>query len=171
MLLHCVSSYPAPIEEQNLSAIGALREEFAVPIGLSDHTIGRDAAVAAVALGADIIEKHFTIDRALPGPDHQMSMEPEAFGEMVKVLQQVRAGIGSGVKKPVSSELEIRKLSRRSIVAARDLRTGTRLSREHLAFKRPGGGLAPIRISEILGRSLARDLAADEQLSLDDVSK
>src|SRR2546428_3885635 len=99
-LLHCVSSYAAPLEEQNFRAIPALRERFGVPVGLSDHTIGRDAAVAAVALGADVVEKHFTVDRSLPGPDQGMSMEPGDFTMMTKVLQQMRSGPGRGMNTP-----------------------------------------------------------------------
>jgi sialic acid synthase SpsE len=169
-LLHCVSSYPAPIEEQNLRAISALRERFGVPVGLSDHTVGRDAAVAAVALGADLIEKHFTVDRSLPGPDHAMSMEPAEFAELIDVLARVRAGLGTGVKGPAASELEIKALARRSIVAARDLRAGAVLARSDLALKRPGTGLAPGSLPELLGRALIRDIAADEQLRSSDVS-
>jgi sialic acid synthase SpsE len=170
VLLHCVSSYPAPLEEQNLRAIPALRERFGVPVGLSDHTVGRDAAVAAVALGADVIEKHFTVDRSLPGPDHAMSMEPAEFAELIDVLARLRAGLGTGVKGPVASEMEIRAVARRSIVAARDLRAAAVLARSDLALKRPGTGLAPGRLTELVGRALVRDVKADEQLRASDVS-
>ena len=169
-LLHCVSSYPAPLEQQNLRAMATLRERFGVPVGLSDHTIGRDAAVAAVALGADVIEKHFTIDRTLSGPDHGMSMEPAAFAELVAVVGLVRRGLGTGEKAPAPSELELRRLARRSIVAARDLRAGAVLSRADLAAKRPGDGLAPGRIPDLVGRRLSRDLRADEQIRIEDVT-
>ena len=169
-LLHCVSSYPAPLEEQNLRAIPALRERFGVPVGLSDHTLGRDAAVAAVALGADVVEKHFTVDRSLPGPDHAMSMEPEDFAELIDVLRRVRLGLGDGVKAPTASELEVRLVSRRSVVAARDLRAGTVLSRDDVATKRPGGGLAPSRLAEVVGHRLKRDIAADDQIRIEDVT-
>ena len=170
VLLQCVSSYPAPLEEQNLRAIPTLHDHFAVPVGLSDHTIGRDAAVAAVALGADVIEKHFTIDAALPGPDHAMSMEPADFAQMVDVLARVRLGLGTGIKTPAGSELEVRATSRRSIVLARDASKGTVLSRADLAVKRPGDGLAPARIPELIGRRLVRDMRADDQLRIEDVA-
>ncbi len=170
VLLQCVSSYPAPIEQQNLRAIPSLRDRFAVPVGLSDHTIGRDAAVAAVALGADVVEKHFTVDRTLPGPDHAMSMEPKEFAELIDVLGRVRIGLGTGIKAPAASELEVRAVSRRSIVPARDLRAGTILSRADLAVKRPGDGLSPARLSELIGRRLVRDVRADEPLRIEDVA-
>jgi N,N'-diacetyllegionaminate synthase len=169
-LLHCVSSYPAPLEEQNLLAIPALRRRFGVPVGLSDHTLGRDAAVAAVALGADVIEKHFTIDRSLAGPDHAMSMEPADFADMVGVLGRVRRGLGSGAKMPTPSEAETKGVARRSVVAARDLAAGHVLARSDLTIKRPGTGLAAAEIDHLVGRRLARDLAADELLRADDVS-
>jgi N,N'-diacetyllegionaminate synthase len=169
-LLHCVSSYPAPLEEQNLRAIPMLRERFGVPTGLSDHTIGRDAAVAAVALGADIIEKHFTVDRTLPGPDHAMSMEPRDFADLVRILAEVRRGLGTGEKAPTPSEMELRHLARRSIVAAADLPAGTVLTRADLAVKRPGGGLMPERLPDLLGRRLARDVQVDEPIRETDVA-
>jgi sialic acid synthase SpsE len=171
VLLHCVSSYPAPLEEQNLRAIPALRERFGVPVGLSDHTIGRDAAVAAVALGADVIEKHFTIDRSLKGPDHAMSSEPAEFAALVDVVAKVRRGLGTGVKAPASSELEVRSVARRSVVAARDLRAGTVLARSDLAVKRPGTGLAAGRIAELIGGRLLRDITADDQIGIEDISR
>jgi N,N'-diacetyllegionaminate synthase len=169
VLLQCVSSYPAPLEEQNLRAIPALRERFGVPVGLSDHTIGRDAAVAAVALGADVVEKHFTIDRTLPGPDHAMSMEPADFAQMIDVLARVRLGLGTGIKAAAASELEVRAVSRRSIVLARDLPKGTILARGDLALKRPGDGLAPARLPDLVGRRLVRDMQADDQIRVEDV--
>jgi N,N'-diacetyllegionaminate synthase len=163
-LLHCVSSYPAPLEELNLRAMVTLRERFRVPVGLSDHSIGRDAAVAAVALGADIVEKHFTVDRTLPGPDHAMSMEPDDFAQMVRVLEGLRLGLGNGVKGPTAAEMEIRQVARRSIVAATDLPAGTLLTRAHLALKRPGDGLAPQRLSDLVGRRIARHIRAEEPI-------
>jgi N-acetylneuraminate synthase/N,N'-diacetyllegionaminate synthase len=170
VLLHCVSSYPAPLEEQNLRAIPLLHERFGVPSGLSDHTLGRDAAVAAVALGADVIEKHFTIDRTLPGPDHAMSMEPREFADLVRVLGELRRGLGTGVKGPTPSELEIRLKARRSVVATADLPAGTLLTRAHLAVKRPGGGLAPRRLPDLIGRRLARNVRAEEPIRDADVT-
>lgn len=169
-LLHCVSSYPAPLEELNLRAISTLREHFGVPVGLSDHSIGRDAAVAAVALGADIIEKHFTIDRTLPGPDQAMSMEPGDFADLVRVLAEVRRGLGTGVKGPTPSEMEIRGIARRCVVAASDLRVGTVLTRAHLAVKRPGHGIPPRRLPDLIGCRLTRDVLSDEPLRETDVT-
>lgn len=168
-LLHCVSSYPAPLEQSNLRAMATLRDAFAVPVGLSDHTIGRDAAVAAVALGADVIEKHFTVDPSLPGPDQAMSMDAGAFAEMVGVLRRLREGLGDGTKRRAPAEEETAAVARRSIVAARALRAGTVLAREDIAFKRPGTGLAPEGAARIIGRRLRRDVPAERLLSLDDV--
>lgn len=164
-LLHCVSSYPAPLEEMNLRAMATLSGEFGLPVGLSDHTIGRDAAVAAVALGAVIVEKHFTVDPGLPGPDHAMSMAADEFAEMVTVLRRVRVGLGDGIKRPVAAETEARAVARRSIVAARSIPAGTVLTRDHLSLKRAGRGLSASLVHAIVGRRTRRDLAADEPLS------
>lgn len=166
VLLHCVSSYPAPLDQMNLRAIPTLAEAFRLPVGLSDHSLGRDAAVAAVALGACAIEKHFTIDRTLPGPDHAMSMEAADFAEMVRALRQLeRGGLGSGVKAPVAAELPIRDVTRRSIVAAVPVASGTTLRRDHLALKRPGTGMPPAMLPTVIGRRVRRDLRADEPIA------
>jgi sialic acid synthase SpsE len=170
VLLHCISSYPAPLEEMNLRAIPVLEREFGVPVGLSDHTIGRDAAVAALALGAAALEKHFTIDRSLPGPDQAMSMEPAPFAEMIDVLRRLgRGGLGSGEKRPSPTELPIMEMARRSIVAAKPISAGTRLTREVLAVKRPAGGLGPELLATVIGRRTKRALQADERLALEDL--
>lgn len=170
VVMHCVSSYPAPLEQMNLRAIPALRDALGVPVGLSDHTTGRDAAVAAVALGACAVEKHFTVDRRLPGPDHAMSMEPEDFGELVRAIRALDAGgLGSGEKVPVPAELPIREVARRSIVAARALAAGTRLARADLAVKRPAGGLAPAALPRVIGRTLRRAVEADERIEESDL--
>lgn len=169
VLLHCVSSYPAPLEQMNLRAMTTLRRTFGVPVGLSDHTVGRDAAVAAVALGASVIEKHFTVDRSLPGPDHAMSMEPAEFADMVATLRRVQAGLGTGEKRPVPAEAEVRTVARRSVVARTDLPAGTILTDASLAVRRPGTGLPPSRLPEIIGRSARRPLRAGEIIRLEDL--
>jgi N-acetylneuraminate synthase/N,N'-diacetyllegionaminate synthase len=168
-LLHCVSSYPAPLERMELRAMVTLREAFGVPVGLSDHSIGRDAAVAAVALGADVIEKHFTVDPTLPGPDQAMSMAPDEFAAMVDTLRRVRSGLGSGEKRPTVDEAEISAVARRSIVTARPVRAGAVIAREDLAFKRPGTGLAPAEVGRVIGKRARTDIAADRLLALDDL--
>jgi sialic acid synthase SpsE len=168
-LLHCVSSYPAPLEEMNLRAIGTLHERFGVPVGLSDHTVGIEADIIAVALGAVIIEKHFTTDRALPGPDHAMSTEPAEFTRLVETVERVRAALGNGVKAPVPSELALRALARRRVVAARAIPAGTVLTRELVAFKRAGRGVGSNEIDTVLGRRTAHDLARDVPIGPEDV--
>ncbi|TMG41676.1 MAG: N-acetylneuraminate synthase [Chloroflexi bacterium] len=168
-LLHCVSSYPAPLSEMNLRAMETLRTEFGVPVGLSDHSQGIETDIIAVALGAVIIEKHFTLDRRLPGPDHAMSTEPAEFTELVRAVERTRAALGNGIKTPVPSEIELRRISRRSIVTARAIPAGTVLTRELIAFKRPGGGIDPTELASVLGRRASRDLAPDVAISRDDL--
>lgn len=168
-LLHCVSSYPAPLEQMNLRAIETLRHEFGGPVGLSDHSIGPAAAIAAVALGAVIIEKHFTIDHSLPGPDHAMSMEPREFAELVTTLHKLQSGLGTGEKTPVAAEMDIRRVVRRSLFAARAIPSGTVLTRELFVAKRPGGGIGPEAIDGLVGKRAVRDIAADEMLRPEDL--
>lgn len=164
VLLHCVSAYPAPTDEANLRAIPALAERFGVPVGYSDHTLGADAPLAAVALGACVVEKHLTLDRTLPGPDHAASMEPEELAALVSSIRAVESALGDGVKRPMPSEEANRSVVRRSLAAARDLETGTTLAREMLTALRPGTGIAPTRLAEVVGRTLARDVRRGELL-------
>jgi len=168
-ILHCVSSYPAPLEQMNLRAIETLRREFDVPIGLSDHSIGPAAAIAAVVLGAVIIEKHFTVDRTLPGPDHAMSTEPAEFTDLVSTLHKLQAGLGTGTKGAMPAEIEIRQVARRSLFAARAIRAGSTITRELLVAKRPGGGIGPDRIESVIGKDAARDVRAGEMLHPEDL--
>lgn len=164
VLLHCVSSYPAPTSEANLRALATLREAFGVPVGYSDHCLGAEVTLAAVARDACVIERHLTLDRARPGPDHAMSMEPGELAELVSAIRTVEAALGDGVKVPQPSERETRVVARRSIVAARPLAAGQRLTANALAIKRPGDGLPPSRLDELLGRRLIRALTVDQQL-------
>jgi N-acetylneuraminate synthase/N,N'-diacetyllegionaminate synthase len=168
-VLHCVSSYPAPLEQMNLRAIETLRRELDLPIGLSDHSIGPAAAIAAVALGAVVLEKHFTVDRGLPGPDHAMSTEPAEFTELVATLRKLQAGLGTGHKAAMPAEAEIKQVARRSLFAARAIPAGARIARELLVAKRPGGGIGPDRIDSIVGKTAARDIAGGEMLRPEDV--
>jgi sialic acid synthase SpsE len=146
-----------------------LHAAFGVPVGLSDHTQGIEADVIAVSLGAVIIEKHFTLDRGLPGPDQAMSTEPAEFSELVRAVERARAALGDGIKSPVASELELRAIARRSVVTARAIPAGTVLNRALIAFKRPGGGIAPTELGSVIGRRTTRDLAADVAISWDDL--
>jgi len=165
VLFHCVSSYPAPDEEANLRAMDAMREAFGVPVGYSDHCLGLDVSLAAVARDACILERHLTLDRERPGPDHAMSMEPGELRELVERVRALELTLGDGRKRPQPSEEELRIVARRSIVAARPLAAGETLTIDALAIKRPGGGLAPDRLSSLVGARLTKALAADEQLT------
>jgi len=163
-LLHCLSAYPAPPAELNLRAMDTLARRFGCPVGLSDHTLGIEIAVAAAARGADIIEKHLTLDTALPGPDHRASLDPPAFATMVRAIRRVESALGDGVKRPMPSETDTRRVARKSLVAARALETGRRLEAGDVAIKRPGTGIPPAGLPRALGRRLVRDVAADEVL-------
>ena len=161
-ILHCVSAYPAPVEDTNLRAMDALRARFGCPVGLSDHSLGLEIALAAVARGAAVLEKHLTLDRALPGPDHRASLPPADFAALVRGVRAVEAALGDGDKRPMPSEIDTRAVARRSLVAARALPAGHRLARGDVAIKRPGTGIAPGELDRVLGRRLTRALAADE---------
>jgi N-acetylneuraminate synthase len=149
VLLHCTTSYPAPIYSVNLRAMETLRCAFQVPVGYSDHTEGITIPIAAVAMGAQVIEKHFTLDRSLPGPDHQASLEPQDLIAMVTTIRDIECALGNGIKSPNSEELTTKKDARRSIVAKTDIHPGERLSESVLAIKRPGTGIEP-RYFELL---------------------
>jgi N,N'-diacetyllegionaminate synthase len=163
-ILHCVSAYPAPVEDTNLRAMDTLRARFGRPVGLSDHTLGIEIALAAVARGAAVLEKHLTLDRALPGPDHRASLEPTDFAALVRGVRAIERALGDGNKRPMPSELDTRAVARRSLVAARSLPAGHRLTRDDVAIKRPGTGLAPADLEAVVGRTLARAVGADELL-------
>ncbi len=166
-LLQCVSNYPAAPEDINLRAMATLREAFQVPVGYSDHADGIEIALGAVALGACIIEKHFTLDRALPGPDHKASLEPAELAAMVQGIRRVELALGDGVKRPANGERNTASVARKSLVAAGDLPAGCVLRRDHLAIRRPGTGLPPGRLESVLGRRLRRALAAGAVLTED----
>jgi len=161
-LLHCVSAYPTPPEETNLRAMATLRARFGCPVGFSDHTPGLTVSIAAVALGASIIEKHFTLDRALPGPDHRASLDPVGLTALVAAVREVEASLGDGDKRPMPSELSTRAVARKSLVATRALRKGETLAAASVAVKRPGTGIAPGELARALGRRLTRDVEVDE---------
>lgn len=164
ILLHCTSSYPAEPAECNLRAMQTLRRRFGVPVGYSDHTQGVALACAAAALGASIIEKHVTLDRALPGPDHRASLGPEEFRALVRSIRQVEAALGDGVKRPMAGELNTRAVARRSLVASRDLAAGAVLGSGDVVLRRPGTGIAPAELDRVVGRRTAMAVKADEVL-------
>lgn len=161
VLLHCVSSYPAPIAQANLRAMHTLRHEFGLPTGFSDHTLGIDAAIAAAALGACAVEKHFTLDRNMVGPDHAASVEPGELRALVAGVAAANQALGDAEKKPAPCELDGLPLIRKSLVAARDLAAGTRIERAMVEIKRPAGGIEPAALDQLIGKRLVRDLEAD----------
>ena len=161
-LLHCVSAYPAPAEEMNLRAMDTLRARFGRPVGLSDHTSGLEIAIAAVARGAAIVEKHFTLDKRLPGPDHRASLDPIELASLVRAIRRVETALGDGEKRPMPSETDTRRVARKSLVAARPIAAGQRLTADLVAIKRPGTGISPADLDRVLGRPVVRALDADE---------
>lgn len=168
-VLHCVSEYPAPDAEMNLLALTTLADDLGVPVGLSDHSLGAEAAVSAVALGARVIEKHLTLDRTAPGPDHAASMEPADFAAMARSIRRVEAMLGDGIKQPRPSEAANITGIRRSVVALEALPAGTVLDAPHLGCKRPGTGAPPDDLPRLVGRRLTRALQPDEPVAWSDV--
>lgn len=165
-VLHCTTEYPAPFTEVNLRAMLTLRDAFGVKVGYSDHTLGIEVAVAAVALGAVVIEKHFTLDRNLPGPDHKASLEPMELKAMVTAIRNVEASLGSPVKEPGSSERRNISVARKSIVAGKLIRQGEVFTPDNLQTKRPGTGISPMRWDEVIGRRAIRDFAPDDKIEI-----
>jgi N,N'-diacetyllegionaminate synthase len=165
-VLHCTTEYPAPMAEVNLRAMLTIRDAFAVAVGYSDHTQGIEVAIAAVALGASVIEKHFTLDRSLPGPDHQASLEPAELAAMVAAIRNIESALGNGIKEVGPSEARNRPVARKSIVAACAIRAGEAFDAANLTTKRPGTGISPMRWDEVIGRRARRDFAQDEFIEL-----
>lgn len=162
-VLHCNTEYPTPMEDVNLKAMNLIGRELGVNIGYSDHTLGIEVPIAAVALGATIIEKHFTLNRKLPGPDHRASLEPEELKAMVLAIKNIEAAVsGSGLKEPSPSELKNKLVVRKSIVASKSIKRGEIFSEKNLAIKRPGTGINPMKWDEILGTIAKRDFKTDE---------
>jgi N-acetylneuraminate synthase len=165
-ILHCTTQYPAPFEEVNLNAIRTLRSEFKCQVGYSDHTVGIEIPIAAVAMGAAIIEKHFTLDRSMEGPDHKASLEPDELRSMICAIRNVEVALGSGEKIPTASELPNKAVARKSIVAATRIKKGEFLTAENLTTKRPGNGISPMRWHDVLGTIAVRDFEEDELIVL-----
>ena len=165
ILLHCNFNYPAEIGEINLRAMETLRKAFGLPVGYSDHTLGVEVLVAAVALGACVIEKHFTLDRNLPGPDHRVSLEPDELEIMVKSIRNVEKALGSFIKQPSKSEAPNRKISRRSLVANRDISKGVRITKGMINIKRPGTGIMPKHYNAVIGLEALKGVGKDEVLT------
>ncbi len=165
-VLHCTTAYPAPYEEVNLRAMLAIQETFQIKVGYSDHTQGIEISIAAVALGARVVEKHLTLDRRMEGPDHQSSLEPDEFKAMVQAIRHVEKAMGDGMKRPADSALKIRPAALKSIVAAKSIKKNEVMSDENIAVKRPGTGISPMRWDEVLGKKAVRDFAADELIEI-----
>lgn len=165
-LLHCNTEYPTPFENVNLRAMETLRQEFGVTVGYSDHTQGIEIPIAAVVLGAEVIEKHFTLDRNMEGPDHKASLEPNELADMISGIRHVEQALGTGEKVPSPSEKKNMAIARKSIVAARPIKKGEILSESNLTTKRPGTGICPMRWLEVLGTRAVRDFTEDELIEL-----
>lgn len=168
-VLHCTSNYPAAPADVNLRAMLTLQSALGTPVGYSDHTLGIEISLAAVAMGATVIEKHFTLDRSLPGPDHQASLDPAQLQALVSGIRAVEAAMGDGVKEPAASELPVRALVRRSAIASRHLEAGAVLAEADLQFLRPGTGIGPEHARTLPGRHLARAVTAGSMLSWEDL--
>lgn len=163
-LLHCTTEYPAPVQSINLRAMATMREAFGLHVGFSDHSVGIHIAVAAVALGANVIEKHFTLDRSLPGPDHRASLEPGELAAMIEAIRDVDRALGDGQKIPAPEELANRSVARRSLVVTKPVRRGERFSVQNLGVKRPGDGIPPMEFWSYIDRIATRDYEPDEAL-------
>ena len=166
ILLHCNTEYPTPFEDVNLKAMDALRKEFGVEVGYSDHTKGIEVPIAAVALGATVIEKHFTLDKNMEGPDHKASLEPVELKAMVSAIRNIEQAIGTGVKTASASERKNIGVVRKSIVAACSIKKGDAFTEENLTVKRPGTGISPMRWEEVIGKKATKDYEEDELIAL-----
>lgn len=169
-LLHCVTEYPAPCDQINLAAMHTLATAFRLPVGYSDHTAGIEIPIAAVALGATVIEKHFTLDTGMDGPDHNASLDPTDFTRMVGAIRNVERAIGDGRKQPAACEIPNIDVVRKSVVAARDIRIGELIGQADLTLKRPGSGLPPSALERVIGRTARRDIARDDLIDWQDLN-
>jgi N,N'-diacetyllegionaminate synthase len=161
-VLHCTTEYPTPMQDVNLLAMCTIRDSFGLKVGYSDHTLGLEVAIAAVALGATVIEKHLTLDRKMTGPDHSASLEPGEFAAMVRCIRNLEMAMGDGIKRPSESEAKNRAVARKSLIASRAIKKGELFSQENVTTKRPGTGISPMRWNELLGRIAGRDFDPDE---------
>jgi len=165
-VLHCTTEYPTPFTDVNLKAMITIKNEFGINIGYSDHTKGIEVSIAAVALGATIIEKHFTLDRDLEGPDHKASLEPNELKAMVDSIRHIEVALGDGIKQPVESEIKNMAVARKSIIANSEIKAGQTFTEDNLAIKRPGDGISPMRWFEVLGKTAKRDFHEDELIEI-----
>jgi len=170
-ILQCTSEYPAPPDEMNINVIKTFLKTFNLPVGLSDHSLGLEAAVAAVTLGSSVVEKHFTLDREMEGPDHAASLIPIELKEFISVLRRVKIMLGDGIKAPTKTEIKNIEGIRRSVVANTDIKAGSVLQLKDLICKRPGTGISPAEIQLLIGNKLKRDLVKDEPITWEDIVK
>jgi N,N'-diacetyllegionaminate synthase len=161
-VLQCTTAYPLPMQDVNLRAMQTIQDKFKVEIGLSDHTLGIEIPIAAVALGAKVVEKHFTVDRKLPGPDHKASLEPTELDSMIRGIRNVEVALGDGDKRLMPSEISNIEVARKSIVASKAIKSGNIFSYENLTTKRPGNGISPMELKDLIGKAANRDYALDE---------
>ena len=165
-ILHCTTDYPAAMGDVNLQAMVTMRDAFGVKVGYSDHTLGYEVAIAAVSLGAVVIEKHLTLDRKSAGPDHAASLEPEEFANMVRAIRNIEIALGDGIKRPKSSEFANRAIARKSLVASERIQEGEAFTSMNISAKRPGSGLSPMLWDEALGQKATREYAPNEMIEL-----
>ena len=165
-VLHCTTEYPTPMTEVNLRAMQSMQTAFGVEVGYSDHTPGIEVSIAAVAMGASVIEKHFTLDRNLPGPDHQASLEPEELTAMVSAIRNIEVALGDGIKRLTPSEAKNAPVMRKSLLANQAIKAGEIFSADNITAKRPGTGISPMRWDDVIGRTASRDFAEDELIDL-----
>lgn len=168
-ILHCNTEYPTPMEDVNLNAMLTLRNEFGLPVGYSDHTLGVEVPIAAVALGATVIEKHFTLDRSMEGPDHRASLEPNELKMMISGIRNIELAFGSGIKAPSTSELKNIHVARKSVHLKSALTKGSTIQENHLVMKRPGDGISPMKLDLLIGNKVRFDLPKDHKLRFDDL--
>lgn len=169
-ILHCNTEYPTPMRDVNLRAMNHIGSTFHVKIGYSDHTLGIEVPVAAVALGALVIEKHFTLDRKMEGPDHAASLEPEELKQMVSAIRNIELALGNGIKTVSDSELKNKDIARKSIHVAHDIKKGTIITEMDIAMKRPGGGISPMEMDKVIGKTAQKDLFEDRLLKWEDIN-
>jgi N,N'-diacetyllegionaminate synthase len=169
-VLHCNTEYPTPMGDVNLKAMLTIKDAFGVAVGYSDHTLGIEIPIAAVAMGATIIEKHFTLDKNMEGPDHKASLEPDELSAMVKAIRNIETALGTGIKLPSASEKKNTEIARKSIHLAKDIKIGSVLNEDDLIIKRPGNGISPLLVESIVGCKVNKDLKADTLLALKDIA-
>ena len=168
-LLHCTSNYPTDMKDVNLRAMLTLKESFNTKVGYSDHTLGIEVSTAAVALGAEVIEKHFTLDKEMEGPDHKASADPDEIKELVKAIRNLELALGDGTKKPSESEKDVATVARKSIVAKRDIKIGEIITNDMIDIKRPGNGIPPKNLGQVLGKKAVRNIPADRLIEYEDL--